>query len=76
MSVCKYVDNLILEKISGALNEKIYLTFKDFQEFIKEVEPIYRKRYGGFICDTKAAEEGYDNLLYHGVVVCCQKGGK
>lgn len=53
------------------LPEKIFLSSKEFEEFFKEVEPVYRERYGAIVQQEKATKEGWDNILYAGVAVCC-----
>lgn len=71
------VDRLI-NAVASADNPtpRVYLTQKLWEQFLKEVLPVYEARYGGIRVDTKAFEEGHLSVLYRGCAVCLKQENK
>lgn len=52
---------------------RIHLTPEKYIQFLREIEPFYKAKWGSFLTDKKAADEGWENVIYKGMAVCCGK---
>lgn len=61
--VIKMIDSRSLPNKSP---ERIYIDKVTFKGLCEELEPFYKKRYGGFI----SKDLPYMNIIFRGVAVC------
>lgn len=71
MTIAEKIQKILLKSNQQHVRcRALMLCPKEYEEFIKEIEPIYKKKYGGLICDEIMLARGYDNVLFEGVAVC------
>lgn len=51
---------------------RLVIKRREYASLLKETHAAYHKQYGGYLCDSDAVAEGYDNIVFHGVTVCCE----
>lgn len=56
-----------METYGCRLPEAIFLSSEDYDAFVKEIEPTYKKLYGALVASDKSP---FENVLFKGVPVC------